>query len=347
MFADLFQRHSEKIRSVELRPDDFNPRFDVYRFDATAALTDALKSAVIPTATLNFANTVNLIGSEIRTPQVKPGQQVEVITYWRITTLTDQEAVLFTHVLSGDPDQPVLAQQDSLDVPSYYWLPGDAFAQVHRFIDSGRCPARHVSARSGPLYVRRSETLAAAGCIRQSDWRSRHHRLDHRRAMTHRQSSNPKSTISNPLWLMVGILLLAAAFRFLAIDAAPPGWRDDELIEFNMDRRIADGWRPLFITEAEGHEPVYHYLHAGTILLFGDNIIGYKWLPMAFGLLTDRVDVCVGEEDVWRASGAAGGGLDGSVVLADHVFALWRAAYRRAAVDVGRVLSAVSLIPSL
>lgn len=88
------------------------------------------------------------------------------------------------------------------------------------------------------------------------------------------------------LWLMVVILLLAAAFRFLALDAAPPGWRDDELIEFNMDRRIADGWRPLFITEAEGHEPVYHYLHAGTILLFGDNLIGYKWLPMAFGLLT-------------------------------------------------------------
>ncbi len=130
----MFNRHSEKIRSVELRPDDFNPRFDVYRFDATAALTDALKSAVIPTETLNFANTVNLIGSEIRTPQVKPGQQVEVITYWRIATLTDQEAVLFTHVLSGDPNQPVLAQQDLLDVPSYYWLPGDAFAQVHRFV---------------------------------------------------------------------------------------------------------------------------------------------------------------------------------------------------------------------
>jgi 4-amino-4-deoxy-L-arabinose transferase-like glycosyltransferase len=85
---------------------------------------------------------------------------------------------------------------------------------------------------------------------------------------------------------MVAILLLATVFRFLAIDSAPPGWRDDELIEFNMDRRIADGWRPLFITEAEGHEPIYHYLHAETILLFGDNIIGYKWLPMASGLLT-------------------------------------------------------------
>jgi 4-amino-4-deoxy-L-arabinose transferase-like glycosyltransferase len=133
VFAEVFQRHSERIRSVELRPDDFNGSFDVYRFDATAALTDALKAATIPTTTLNFANTVNLIGSEIRTPQVQAGQQIEVITYWRIASLYDQEAVLFTHVLSGDPNRPVLAQQDLLDVPSYYWLPGDAFAQVHRF----------------------------------------------------------------------------------------------------------------------------------------------------------------------------------------------------------------------
>ena len=104
--------------------------------------------------------------------------------------------------------------------------------------------------------------------------------------MSYTQISNQQSAIGNRLWLMVSILLIATAFRFMAADSAPPGWRDDELIEYNMDRRIADGWRPLFITEAEGHEPVYHYLHAATIVLFGDNLIGYKWLPMAFGLLT-------------------------------------------------------------
>ena len=113
--------------------------------------------------------------------------------------------------------------------------------------------------------------------------------------MSQSQISNQRSAtlaphasagVSDPLRLMVGVLLLAAAFRFLAIDAAPPGWRDDELIEFGMDQRIAQGWRPLFITEAEGHEPFYHYLHAGTLLLFGENIVGYKWQPFAFGLMT-------------------------------------------------------------
>ena len=133
LFADLFQRHAEKIRSVELRPDDFNPRFEVYRFDAAAALTEALKSAVVPTGTLDFAGAVNLLGWQIQTPQVKPGQRVEVISYWCVNTLYGREAIMFTHLLSGDPAHPVVAQQDGLDVPSYYWLPGDAFAQVHRF----------------------------------------------------------------------------------------------------------------------------------------------------------------------------------------------------------------------
>jgi 4-amino-4-deoxy-L-arabinose transferase-like glycosyltransferase len=88
------------------------------------------------------------------------------------------------------------------------------------------------------------------------------------------------------LWALITILLIATAFRFAAPYDSPPGWRDDELIEFDMDVRIRDGWRPLYITEAEGHEPLYHYLHAATIGLFGENVVGYRWLPMAFGVLT-------------------------------------------------------------
>ena len=133
IFADVFNRHSQKIRSVELRPDDFNPRFDVYGFDAAAALSESLRSAVVLPTAANFADAVNLIGWQLRTPRVAPGAQIEVVTYWQVATLYDREAVMFTHMLSDDPARPVLAQQDVLDVPSYYWLPGDVFAQVHRF----------------------------------------------------------------------------------------------------------------------------------------------------------------------------------------------------------------------
>ena len=63
----------------------------------------------------------------------------------------------------------------------------------------------------------------------------------------------------------MAVLFLAALARFSALDRVPPGWRDDELIEIGMDTRIQQGWRPLYIREAEGHEPLYHYLHAGTL----------------------------------------------------------------------------------
>jgi len=88
-------------------------------------------------------------------------------------------------------------------------------------------------------------------------------------------------------WLILtAVLLLAALARFPALDRVPPGWRDDELIEIEIDTRIAQGWRPLYIREAEGHEPLYHYLHAGTLTLFGHNTYGYRWLPAAFGALS-------------------------------------------------------------
>jgi 4-amino-4-deoxy-L-arabinose transferase-like glycosyltransferase len=134
LFADIFNRHAEKIESINLRPDDFNPRFEVYRFDSNGALSDALKLSVEPTSTLDFGHDLALIGAKIQAQRLKPGDRVEVITVWRITAFFDQEAVLFSHVLSGDPQRPVLAQQDSLDVPAWQWIPGDAFAQVHRFV---------------------------------------------------------------------------------------------------------------------------------------------------------------------------------------------------------------------
>jgi hypothetical protein len=88
------------------------------------------------------------------------------------------------------------------------------------------------------------------------------------------------------LWPILAVLLAATGFRFAALPEAPPGWRDDELIEFDMAARIRDGWRPLYIAEAEGHEPLFHYLQAATIALFGENVVGYKWLSMAFGVST-------------------------------------------------------------
>ena len=133
VFARVFARHATQIAAVDLRSDDFDPRFEVYRFDGAGALAELLAASSAQTYTLDFGHALELIGYRIGAAQVRPGETVEVLTTWRVASRFERELVLFTHVLSGDPGRPVLAQQDSLDVPSYYWSAGDAFGQVHRF----------------------------------------------------------------------------------------------------------------------------------------------------------------------------------------------------------------------
>ncbi len=110
--------------------------------------------------------------------------------------------------------------------------------------------------------------------------------------------------------LFAAVLLLAACARFAALDRLPPGWRDDELIEVDMDMRIAAGWRPLYIEEAEGHEPLYHYVHAATIALFGPSRLSYRWLGAACGLLAVALTVALGKRLFgWRAALFAGAAM--------------------------------------
>ena len=83
------------------------------------------------------------------------------------------------------------------------------------------------------------------------------------------------------------ILLLATLLRTLALADLPPGWRDDEVIETTVHaQRLRDGERPLFFIEAEGHEPLYHYLSATLITaLGGPTLWGVRLLSVFFGLL--------------------------------------------------------------
>ena len=49
--------------------------------------------------------------------------------------------------------------------------------------------------------------------------------------MTESQISNPKSQIPN--WSLAIVLLLAWGLRICCLEAVPPGWRDDELINIH------------------------------------------------------------------------------------------------------------------
>jgi len=111
--------------------------------------------------------------------------------------------------------------------------------------------------------------------------------------MTKSQIPSPKSQISNLKsqilnWsFIVVLLLLAWGLRLCCLETVPPGWRDDELINIHaLSGELLAGRFPLYFTGASGHEPLYHYLHAGVHAVLGFNVLSGHLLSVAFGTLT-------------------------------------------------------------
>lgn len=149
----IFEEHASHTHTENLRPDDLIPRFDVYRFDASGALASFLSTAkgnpvywcpfdafsadepqaayeslVLP---VDVGYVIELAGYDLRTPVIEPGEEVELLTVWRVRAPFATEAVMFAHLL--DHTGHVVGQVDRLDVPSWHWRSGDAFIQLHRF----------------------------------------------------------------------------------------------------------------------------------------------------------------------------------------------------------------------
>ncbi len=111
-------------------------------------------------------------------------------------------------------------------------------------------------------------------------------------------------------WLFsVAILLLAAALRLAAITDAPPGWRDDELLDVMMNSRVGAGFRPLYFAEQEGHEPLQHYLVPVLYRLMGTNLISHRWLGVVSGLLSVALAIPLGRRLFGRPVGMGGAAL--------------------------------------
>jgi 4-amino-4-deoxy-L-arabinose transferase-like glycosyltransferase len=107
-------------------------------------------NAVVP---VSFGEAAEFLGYDLQTAVVSAGQEVRLVTLWRAgRPLAD--GVLFVQMLdsAGRP----LAQSDRLDVPSYYWVPGDIFLQLHRFTVPEGLPEGRYSLITG-LYTRSDE----------------------------------------------------------------------------------------------------------------------------------------------------------------------------------------------
>jgi hypothetical protein len=101
----------------------------------------------------------------------------------------------------------------------------------------------------------------------------------------------PLATRHSPLatnhWPLITflILLLAAAFRLVALPDLPPGLAQDEVLDADIALFIRGGEHALFFRHGYGHEPLYHYLAAPFAPLLGDNWLAIRLPSVYLGLL--------------------------------------------------------------
>lgn len=82
------------------------------------------------------------------------------------------------------------------------------------------------------------------------------------------------------------ILLVAAALRFTALPAFPPGIAHDEVAEVLIAEGILAGHHAIFFQEAYGQEPLFLYLVAVMVALVGRSTLSLRFVTASVGLLT-------------------------------------------------------------
>ncbi|MCO5193359.1 MAG: glycosyltransferase family 39 protein [Anaerolineae bacterium] len=94
---------------------------------------------------------------------------------------------------------------------------------------------------------------------------------------------------------VVLLTLLAFGLRVWQIDAVPPGGRDDELSNaLAVAQKVRDGDWQFYYPDASGHEGLYHWLQAGSMVLFGRTFTGVRSISVLLGTLTIPLTYAVG-----------------------------------------------------
>ncbi|MCP4422996.1 MAG: phospholipid carrier-dependent glycosyltransferase [Chloroflexi bacterium] len=80
------------------------------------------------------------------------------------------------------------------------------------------------------------------------------------------------------------ILLVALAFRVYQLTAVPPGLTHDEANHGREAMGILDGDFRFYFPANYGSEPVYSYTAAGSMWVFGENLLALRLVNVLFGL---------------------------------------------------------------
>ncbi len=82
------------------------------------------------------------------------------------------------------------------------------------------------------------------------------------------------------------IAVVAVTVRLYRLDAVPPGLQHDEVFHGHDAVTVLLGHHPIYFPSNAGNEPLYIYLTAGTIALFGKNAWGIRLAAVICGLAT-------------------------------------------------------------
>ncbi len=87
-------------------------------------------------------------------------------------------------------------------------------------------------------------------------------------------------------WIaVIGVMLIAAAFRLIALNDVPPGLHHDEVIIGQEAKDILSGHLSIYFTGGYGQEPLYHYLTAGMFAAIGANAFVLRVTSAFIGLI--------------------------------------------------------------
>ncbi len=108
-----------------------------------------------------FDGQVAFLGHELITPTPAPGQEVALLTYWRVLKRPGHPLKVFVHLL--DDHSHIWGQHDGLDVPVAGWHPGDIIVQLHSFVVVPDAPAGRYWIETGLYNPETMERLSVIG----------------------------------------------------------------------------------------------------------------------------------------------------------------------------------------
>jgi 4-amino-4-deoxy-L-arabinose transferase-like glycosyltransferase len=118
-------------------------------------------------------------------------------------------------------------------------------------------------------------------------------------------------------WALITLILLVAAlFRFHALGDIPKGLEHDEVATWHMVTSVLEGQRPIYFEEGYGHEPLYNYLTALPMALWGQNWLGERFWAPWLGMLAVAATYALMRRLFNSLVGLSAAGLQGTVLWA-------------------------------